>query len=916
MAITSSLSCLPAIANRLSEALSACRRKFDLYLLAKHLLIMSGKQKNIKGFKKDWNNTDLCDIQDDRFVLQLSAPIFKKSSNQRNKVVLDDRFKSVLTDERFRSAPGGTVDKYGRKKKKSIENAFAAKELKEFYTVENTEEAVDDSSSTKTFGKVVAKQDAEERLDYLTKLARGEVDALDGSDSDSDSGDMEDIASSSDSSGGEEDMDVMEDDSVIKQSVLDIPDSAAVEYGEEATKRLAVLNCDWEHLKATDIMMVLQSFCPAGKSVKKVTVYPSDFGLERMAAESRFGPQGIWKKTEEQEDDEEVRSDGSDMGEESEGGEEDSADGDQEDDAAADSDREDVDSNNSEDQEEDGDDIYGNIEYFGADDVEDEDSNSKASPTHRAGRGQDGDLVRKEGAVGLVFHDDAKRHIEYQSKQKNKKKSSDLDEIALREYELSKLKYYFAIVDCDSIETANGLYEELDGLELENSAMTFDIRFVPNEENFAPRQVRDSCLSLPAKYSPPAFIVQALQHTKVQCSWDEGEKDREHKLTNISQWRQLNESDFMQYMASDNSSDDDDQEEDSELDREVDDNSKGDSVASDAKAKKKGKKTAKAQALRKLLLGDAANASESELGSDAERADDIDTDVGGREDFFMEGDEDDNSFDDGSELQVVKTKSSKKSKGVERKDKHPANDEEDNEEMVLTYNPDAESELALKAKTQGMTPFEADELKLKEKKKAKKAARKAAVDSLLEEQERQRQQRLEEAKKLQQQAQLQKLNNPDEEEDEEGKLVMKDKKSRKLMIKSKNKKKLLRQQQQQLDEGDADGIEEEGLGRSIKKSEGDDGFKVNVADDRFAALFEGDARFGIDTTASEFKSTSGVQQILQEQRKRRQKKKKQHHGGDDGGSTDKQPVRPGVSEGAAGKDVDQLVNRLKRKFQG
>ena len=65
-------------------------------------------------------------------------------------------------------------------------------------------------------------------------------------------------------------------------------------------------------------------------------------------------------------------------------------------------------------------------------------------------------------------------------------------------------------------------------------------------------------------YQPPDFVVNALQHTKVQCSWDEGEKDRERKLTNISQWRQLQESELLQYVASSDS--DDEQEGDSDGD--------------------------------------------------------------------------------------------------------------------------------------------------------------------------------------------------------------------------------------------------------------------------------------------------------------------------------------------------------------
>lgn len=45
------------------------------------------------------------------------------------------------------------------------------------------------------------------------------------------------------------------------------------------------------------------------------------------------------------------------------------------------------------------------------------------------------------------------------------------------------------------------------------------------------------------------------QQSKTTCSWEEGEAKRAHTLSNVSQWRQLHESEFQQYIASSNSSD-------------------------------------------------------------------------------------------------------------------------------------------------------------------------------------------------------------------------------------------------------------------------------------------------------------------------------------------------------------------------
>lgn len=46
-------------------------------------------------------------------------------------------------------------------------------------------------------------------------------------------------------------------------------------------------------MKAVDIFVMLQSFLKKGQKIEKVTVYPSDYGLKRMADEARFGPKGL-----------------------------------------------------------------------------------------------------------------------------------------------------------------------------------------------------------------------------------------------------------------------------------------------------------------------------------------------------------------------------------------------------------------------------------------------------------------------------------------------------------------------------------------------------------------------------------------------------------------------------------------------
>jgi hypothetical protein len=45
-------------------------------------------------------------------------------------------------------------------------------------------------------------------------------------------------------------------------------------------------------------------------------------------------------------------------------------------------------------------------------------------------------------------------------------------------------RYYYAIVTCDAVEAASHIYNELEGTELERSANVFDISFVPNDMTF------------------------------------------------------------------------------------------------------------------------------------------------------------------------------------------------------------------------------------------------------------------------------------------------------------------------------------------------------------------------------------------------------------------------------------------------
>eukprot|EP01107_Rhizomastix_libera_P014474 TRINITY_DN467_c1_g1_i2.p1 TRINITY_DN467_c1_g1~~TRINITY_DN467_c1_g1_i2.p1 ORF type:complete len:531 (-),score=198.28 TRINITY_DN467_c1_g1_i2:847-2241(-) len=100
---------------------------------------------------------------------------------------------------------------------------------------------------------------------------------------------------------------------------------------------------------------------------------------------------------------------------------------------------------------------------------------------------------------------------------------------ALRKYELQTLKYYFAIIECDSVATAKAIYEQCDGLEIEKTANIFDLRFVPDEQTFT-REPKERVTEVPTSYKSLSFYTKAVQDSKVTLSWDETPLERKKLL--------------------------------------------------------------------------------------------------------------------------------------------------------------------------------------------------------------------------------------------------------------------------------------------------------------------------------------------------------------------------------------------------
>ncbi|KAK6924527.1 hypothetical protein RJ641_010727 [Dillenia turbinata] len=161
------------------------------------------------------------------------------------------------------------------------------------------------------------------------------------------------------------------------------------------------------------------------------------------------------------------------------------------------------------------------------------------------------------GPVGL-FDDEEEKNDDDDYDDDDK---DEINEKKLRAYEKSKLRYYYAVVECDSSVTADHLYKECDRLEFERSSNVLDLRFIPDDMEFK-HPPRDVATQAPKDYVGLDFHTRALQHSKVHLTWDEDEPQRSKALKRKFNADQLDELEFQQFLASDESESDEDGDED------------------------------------------------------------------------------------------------------------------------------------------------------------------------------------------------------------------------------------------------------------------------------------------------------------------------------------------------------------------
>ncbi|KAI9801785.1 MAG: hypothetical protein M1825_003157 [Sarcosagium campestre] len=220
---------------------------------------------------RDSSTTDT--ITDPRFSNIHTDPRFRIPSRKHRHVELDERFSHMLKDDNF--SRKASVDKYGRK----ISKGTGKKELERFYRIGDraSSKQAEESDEESDEDAVVEEELAQVNRKYDPAREGGFSSSSEDSEQDSDSDDVDAVVEEDD----DDDPSAVPDMQIDKQ--VDVPVG-------EVSSRLAVVNLDWDNIRAVDLMAVFSSFCPPTGSIKSISIYPSEFGRERIEREDMEGP--------------------------------------------------------------------------------------------------------------------------------------------------------------------------------------------------------------------------------------------------------------------------------------------------------------------------------------------------------------------------------------------------------------------------------------------------------------------------------------------------------------------------------------------------------------------------------------------------------------------------------------------------
>uniref|UniRef100_A0A8C1VUG6 ESF1, nucleolar pre-rRNA processing protein, homolog (S. cerevisiae) n=2 Tax=Cyprinus carpio TaxID=7962 RepID=A0A8C1VUG6_CYPCA len=730
---------------------------------------------------------------DDRFSKVQKDPRFWEMPSREHKVKIDKRFKSMFHDERFKLKY--TVDKRGRPV-----NQTSTEDLKRFYKLSDSEQSDEEEETEKPKkGKRVKKaaeepqiededesdeSEEEEEAEKIPKpnvakktkepLVKGvrvfeedededagveegpsededeEADEDDESESGEDSDSGPDLARGKgniETSSDEDD----DDDEELEDCLRREEEEIEHDWGEmwkdaprsdNSSRRLAVCNMNWDRLKAKDLLALFSSFKPKGGVVLSVTIYPSEFGKERMSAEQTQGPQEL---------------------------------------------------------------------------------------------------------TGLPENPDADTEEQRIYREK------------VRDYQFKRLRYYYAVVECDSVETATKIYEECDGYEYESSCSTIDLRFIPDDVTFDD-EPKDRATDVDySSYKPKLFTSTATTTAKVELTWDETDHDRVTALCRKFNKDDLLDMDFKAYLASSS----EEEEEEAEAEEQIDAEKPAEPLPEEIKGSK-GKKSAEQIAKYRELL-------KSFQDKDKEKDDSMDMEV-----TWVPG------LKETTEKLVKKKMEGKdqltpweqylQKRKEKKKEKRKGKKEELEAESVI-------SDDELPADVDFNDPFFKEELGSTASLKNKKNKKNSKKD---EERTPEEQEELERKR-----AEMELL--MDDEDDDKHKHFNYDKIVEQQNLSKKKRKKLLKSNTP---------LEE-------------DNFQVDVQDPRFQAVFTSHL-YNLDPSDPAYKKTKATQSILEEKQRRREERQ---HSQEEALKSRAAQETPSSSTKAMDPNLSLLIKSIKNKTE-
>ncbi|CAD8077383.1 unnamed protein product [Paramecium sonneborni] len=137
---------------------------------------------------------------------------------------------------------------------------------------------------------------------------------------------------------------------------------------------------------------------------------------------------------------------------------------------------------------------------------------------------------------------------------KGNEEDLDVDPIKLRQYEKDRLKYYYAVIECDTAKTADQIYQQINGQEFELTNIKIDLRFIPNDVILPKENLKQECNTLPSHITSTNIINRAVGHTDVKLTWEDSKPRTNFWNKNI---KNFNKEDFEDIVGNYESEDED-----------------------------------------------------------------------------------------------------------------------------------------------------------------------------------------------------------------------------------------------------------------------------------------------------------------------------------------------------------------------